>query len=335
MKKILKKWNSPEMKYIFPWLLFIISFLLMILQNHGTFYERTSESLFWLIKFGTPYLLFAMGAGLVLSTGGVDVSFVGVSALSGVLSAATFGVTKSITLSTMAGLVFGVISGVIVGLLISRRFAPSLLVSWAIGMIWFTLSVLISKHIHISKISSSVSGIELSNFPIFTNYPFTTAIVLFLLIQTLNYSGFTKKTRAIGANRDSSIYAGLNVTRIEFLVYIINATLAALAGIFWMSVLSRAQTEPFIGQEIIGIAIAVLGGTVMSGGYLNLFSIVASTFFYITLDKLTKSLNIGLTDEQHWVSITLAFVFIMVTLFFGKKINGTTTPVHIDRNTQN
>jgi ribose/xylose/arabinose/galactoside ABC-type transport system permease subunit len=335
MKNITKKWNSPDMKYIFPWLLFIISFTLMLIQNHGNFGQRTSESLNWLIIFGTPYLLFAMGAGLVLSTGGVDVSFVGVSALSGVLSAATFGLTNSIFLSTLSGLFFGIISGIIVGLLISKRFAPSLLVTWAIGMIWFTISVVISKHIKIDNVTTSVSGIELINFPKFINYPFTIALFLFILIQTLNYSGLTKKTRAIGANRDSAIYAGVNVTKTEFLVYIINSLLASIAGIFWMTVLDRAQTEPFIGQEIIGIAIAVLGGTVMSGGYLNLFSIVASTFFYITLEKLTKSVNIGIADEQHWVSIALAFVFLLVTLFFGKKINGTTTPVHIDRNTQN
>lgn len=343
MKDNFKKiWNSPEVKYYVPVVLLILSVVAALIFYKGNLFNGMNSLFESLIEFGIPYILFAIGAGIVLSTGGVDVSFIGVATISSILAAITFSVLKefcpiwlAIICSIIVALIIGVLSGWIVGKLVSIFNAPSLIVSWAIGSIWYTLGYVISKNLNIDSVSSSHNGITVDDFIKFMDYPFTLVFVLFALVHILNYAGITKKTMAVGANRDSATYSGVDVKKIELLSYIISGAFASLAGVIWMSTMNSAQVNQFRGEEILIIAIVVLGGTVMSGGFIRLWSVVFSAMFCVILNKTFIALHIGGDDGEQYIQIILAATFILITFLLGKKINGSTTSVQIDRNTKN
>ena len=82
------------------------------------------------------------------------------------------------------------------------------------------------------------------------------------------------------------------------------------------------------------MAISLLGGTVLNGGYLNLASVMAAAFFWANL-KLIE-VNVQTNDiPEEWqpyiTKLTFSLIIIVISLVLGKKLKGETTSIHTDQ----
>ena len=80
--------------------------------------------------------------------------------------------------------------------------------------------------------------------------------------------------------------------------------LSSLAGILLFYSQDKAGTTNLVNTELIAIAIAVIGGTSLSGGYVNSVSILYSTFFYVLLEMVV---NIWMNEPVFGVNISSLF----------------------------
>jgi ribose transport system permease protein len=84
----------------------------------------------------------------------------------------------------------------------------------------------------------------------------------FVLTRTI----FGRHVYATGGNAEAATLSGVNISRVQILVYTISGAMAALAGVILTSRLDSAQPTAGAGYELDAITAVVLGGTSLSGG---------------------------------------------------------------------
>src|SRR5699024_8810433 len=72
---------------------------------------------------------------------------------------------------------------------------------------------------------------------------------------------------AIGGSEQSAALMGLSVARTKLFIYLASGTLAGIAAVVYTARLGSAQNITGIGWELDAIAAAVIGGTLLTGGF--------------------------------------------------------------------
>lgn len=336
----MKFFLNPKIKYRIAPFLFILSLVIAISQKYlqGVDFSQALIGIYQHIGlFAIPYCLFGIGAGLVLAAGGVDLSSMGVATLSGVIFGVAYQAGVPILLCVLLGLTVGFIFGFFNGLIISLRSAPPLIFTWAVSIILFSLSRVISAGsiFNLKNISQpSPSGIDLTLLDMSTIPSSSLKYVIlfiFLIISILSFIGIVSKSIAIGSNRNNSVYYGVKVKSNIKLTYILSGMFSATAGIFLVFQDGAASTIGLRNQELIPIAIAVLAGTSLSGGYLNLISVFLASFFWANLDCIINSMKTIGNLQQEKLYFIFSVVIILIVTIFGKKISGETISVQVEQ----
>ncbi|MGY2082527.1 sugar ABC transporter permease [Blastococcus sp. SYSU DS0539] len=94
-------------------------------------------------------------------------------------------------------------------------------------------------------------------------------VVLLLLVLTfvLSRTTFGRHIYAVGGNAEAARRAGINVTRIRVMAFVISSSLAAISGILATSRLSSVTPDAGAGNTLLyAVGAAVIGGTSLFGG---------------------------------------------------------------------
>lgn len=324
--------DRPSVMYwIAPGLLVLTLTGLMLFNEHPTLALAAESISTRMLKEGIPLALLAIGAALVLSTGGVDISIAGVATAGGVAFATVWQLSASPYVAVACSLMVGGISGWCLGLLVNRNL-PSLIVSWSIGALWIIVALLVAES---GIVSGSTTGVTLP-VSVPPNYwrlggggLRIGVAALAVVILGVSFTNLPRKAKAIGANRDSAIYAGIRVKRTLTTVYALCGALAAMAGILLALVNNGARVTELAGLELTAIAVAILGGTVMTGGYLFLPSVAAAALFWTALQLGVQAAPLSfLDDKQHYAASGLfALIVLAVLLPLGRRLSGPTQTI--------
>ena len=218
----------------------------------------------------------ALGATLVIITGGIDLSVGSVMALIAVvamvfmkaLAAAGFG-PLAMPLALVGALACAGLIGLVNGLLIARVGLSPFVVT--LGM----LSVCRGLTYVVTKGRSQAPGGEgvdlfyaitngtLLGLPIPLVYLLVGAAVMGLV---LHHTALGRHIFAIGGNEKAAALTGVPVERVKVGVYVISSLLAGFAGILMSGWLGAAQANLATGYELTIIAAAVIGGANLAGG---------------------------------------------------------------------
>lgn len=209
--------------------------------------------------------IIAFGMTFVIITSGIDLSVGSVVALSGTLCAGLIGSGFNYAIAVIAGLAVGVLCGVINGFVISKTPIPPFIVTMAMMNIARGSSYIYSSGKPIrtpDDFGNFGNGFVLS-IPI----PVIVMVILMILcILLLSKSKFGRYVYAIGGNEEAAKFSGIDTKKVIWMVYILIAFLASIAGIITASRLYSGQPTVGQGMEMDVIAATVLGGTSMAGG---------------------------------------------------------------------
>ena len=89
-------------------------------------------------------------------------------------------------------------------------------------------------------------------------------ILLFWLI--LRFTAFGRHIYAVGGNAEAARRAGINVTRVRIIVFVLAAVLATIGGLLQVSQVDSATAQVNPTLLLNAIAIAVIGGVSLFGG---------------------------------------------------------------------
>lgn len=260
------------------------------------------------------YGVFSLGAGLVIISGGVDLSVGSLCALTGVLL--TLGVSEwhwSWPVAVGGGLLLAALLGAAHGWLVTRARLPPFIVTLCGLLIYRGAARYLAgdrttgfsgageieelRRIAAGRLFRltvpSESGAVREWFP---GLPAPFVILLILTVGlwfVLHRSVYGRYLFAVGRNEQAARFSGVNTRLVIASAYVIAGTLTGLAGIliaFYTNSVVPSNHGNF--YELYGIAAAVLGGCSLRGGEGSVPGIVIGTALLLVLQNLVNLLGI-------------------------------------------
>ena len=221
-----------------------------------------------------PVLIVALGMALVIGTEGIDLSVGAVMAMAAAVVPLYigYGLVPVLVIAIVVGAAVGAVNGSMVAFIGVQPIVATLSVMVA-GR---GLALLIANEQLKSVTDPSVLAIGRDSV-LGVPYSIIVAAVLVGGVAILvNRTTFGKQLIAVGGSRRAAELAGLPVKRILLLVYILSASLAAIAGVIGTARLG-ASVPSTLGNliELSAITAVVVGGTPLSGGQVKVLGTLA------------------------------------------------------------
>ena len=244
------------------------------------------------------YGVFSLGLGLVIITGGIDLSVGSLCALTGVILA--MGLTEWHWPWPVATLVVLGISGLLGlahGALVTRGRLQPFIVTLCGLLLYRGIARFIAGDS--TKGFSGAEGIEplrqFASGKIFgLPAPFAILIVLSIVMWfVLHRSIYGRYLLAVGRNEQAARFSGINTQLVIASAYVIAGLLTGISGImiaFYTNSVGPSNHGNF--YELYGIAAAVLGGCSLRGGEGSVIGIVIGTALLLVLQNLVNLLGI-------------------------------------------
>jgi ribose/xylose/arabinose/galactoside ABC-type transport system permease subunit len=259
-----------------------------------------------------------MGQVLVLMTAGLDLSVGAMIGLTAVLiaeSARADGPPLAIAL--IAAIIVATVVGITNGLLIARRRVPPFVATF--GML------ILLEGVRLAYTGGTASGgvpETLREFGqgTFLGLPWPAVTLLGLIALLTLFTRRTASGRGLvlsGANERMSVLSGVPVVRLKVLAYIIAASLAALAGVYFAAFIGYVDRFVGRGADLDSISAALIGGTLFSGGEGSFVRAAAGALLLVVLVNLIV-LN-GLPVEWQFVAKGLVLVAAVAIQTAGRR----------------
>ncbi|MGM9537940.1 MAG: ABC transporter permease [Candidatus Onthomonas sp.] len=275
-------------------------------------YAFTSSSLTWsgvmnILRHSAVIGILALGMGLICLTGEIDLSVGSMLAIVGGLAVVVFNMTNNILLTLLFALVLGGLLGLINGVLVGVVEMPAFIVTLATMLIYRSIAQYLCQHLpkelcgggsSVYKMDSGLSSYQ-------TLYGFgngkaaTVPVVgILLILMTVLFvylstcTKFGKKVYSIGSNQKAAGMAGINVSLVKTVVFVIAGVLVGAGAFLWIAM--NASCDPATtgnSYEMYAIAAVVLGGISMSGGRGKCLGILFGAMSYTIIDKIIVALK--------------------------------------------
>lgn len=163
------------------------------------------------------------------------------------------------------GLVIAICCGAFNGLLIAYARIPAFVVTIGTlaGYAGLAAGIAGSNDYIVNGFLANLAGATVVGVPV----PLIIlAVVALTLLVVLRYTTLGRRLRAIGVNPIAARYSGVDVRRYTFWTYVMSGLLAGVAALMYVGIVNSARSDFGTGYELQAIAIAVLGGTLFTGG---------------------------------------------------------------------
>lgn len=276
--------------------------------------------LFDILRASVVFSIMAFGLLPVIISGGVDISFVAISAMTSYAThmyLLSIGYDGGILLYFVIACTLGVLAGLINGLLVTRFNLLVFNVSLAMYTMWYgfvRFFIGSQRNHHLPAGSADFS----SRFLVVVENPFVGVTglhvtVLFVLgigiaiALLLKYTTLGRGIYAMGGSRDVAIRSGFNINNLTIFVLMLMGGIAAFAGVTFNLLSRYFDPTIFLGQELDVIAGIILGGASLSGGR---GSIIGSFMGVIVIQLIHRALILtGIPVEWQDLVVGILLVF--------------------------
>ena len=275
-----------------------------------------------LIQVGTDasfFAIMAVGATIVIISGGIDLSVGSIYALAGVAMAmalrhaaadapaTTF--LAGLTVAVGVGVVCGALNGLMVVGLRVHPFIITLGTMWILRGIAFVgsnaESILVPRTL--TDVAKASLGLTSSLYPV----PILTMIVVTAIGAVyLTRTVMGRHVFAIGGNPEASRFSGLRLPRIQTGVFVISGLTAGIAAFLGASFYGSASCVDATGYELYVIASAVVGGASLSGGKGSAVNAALGALLIVLIRQSIRTLHFD--QNYEWIIIGCATIVAVV-----------------------
>ncbi|MAT16255.1 MAG: ribose ABC transporter permease [Planctomyces sp.] len=276
--------------------------------------------------------IFALGAAIVIISGGIDLSSGSVIAFSGMICCSimlalapvdsagnpdTTNLGVGILLLAISGTLFvGLIIGTFHAWLITVIGLPPFVATLASLVGLRSLGRVLIQDINAAVTTSGSSTKIYISDPLFNDLgriwwvPLVVFLVLsFLLWLLMSRTQIGRHLYAMGGNEDAARLSGIRTDKQKWLAYCIGSVTASIAGILYCSYVGEANPESAgMGYELNAIAAAVIGGCSLTGGIGTITgTMLGALFLRVVIDSVAKTVK-GSPDEFEGLIVGLLVV---------------------------
>lgn len=320
--------------------------LTICLDKNRTYLVEPERNLYELLRHASMLGILALGASVVIISGGIDLSVGSVIAFSGTICASLLmalapAEAPGIPLTTH--LPWWVLAVAFVGTMLTAFLIGSLH-TWLITVVRLppfvaTLASLVGlrsfARVLIPNVTKAISGQENSQIYLYNDLflklgdDWRIPLVIFAVLAFVTWVLLTRTVTgrhlyAMGGNEAAARLSGIRTERLKWLAYCYGSMTAAVSGILYTSYTSFADpTTMGIGYELDAIAAAVVGGCSLAGGVGTLTGVaLGALFLRVVIDAVNKTVT-SKPDEYQGLIVGL-LVVLAVTLNEFRSQRGVT-----------
>jgi ribose/xylose/arabinose/galactoside ABC-type transport system permease subunit len=265
------------------------------------------------------FAIMAVGATIVIISGGIDLSVGSVYALAGVTTAmvlrslgpldpaAAFAIGLAVSLGI--GLACGAINGGLVVGLGVHPFIITLGTMWIVRGIAFVASnaesILLPPSL--TRVAKASLGLGDALYPV----PMIVMVLVagvgtLFLMQTVG----GRRVFAVGGNEEASRFSGVPIGRVKIAVFVLSGLTAGLAAFMGASFYGSASCADASGYELYVIASAVVGGASLSGGKGSAAGALLGAVLIVLIRQSIRTLHFD--QNYEWIIIGCAIIIAVV-----------------------
>lgn len=294
----MKKINFKEYAWVWPLLGSLVLWIVASLISHGVSFKL----LFLNATLASFLALLGLGQMTVIASGdgSIDLSMPYVLTLSAYVSAAVMNggnahLIEGIALALAVSLAVGVLNGVMIAFLR----IPAIITTLATGYIVYTVLLQISA----SKVGAYAASPGLQGF-VHTQVDGLSAVVVLavaagvVLLWLVRSSVFGRRLLAMGQSRPAAKLAGIPVSRMMLMNFLVSALMGALSGLLLGAFDGGAFVNMGNAYLLTSIGAVVIGGTLISGGKASVVGTLGGALLLtliVTVLELSK-IAIGFQD---------------------------------------
>ena len=234
-----------------------------------------------ILKYSSIYGIAAVGAAIVIISGGVDLSPGAVIALAGVVAGQRFVAAQwPLAASVATGLAVGAAAGAMNALLVVVARLPPFIATLGVMGIARGTAFIITEGRYFDVSAYVPADWHVIGIPLDWIAP-VLMIALALLFQLLmTRFQWGRAVFAVGGNETAALFSGVAIGAVKASVYVIAGSLAALSGVALTVVQGQGKADLATGYELDIIASAVVGGASLSGGRGSVVGAVLGTLIF-------------------------------------------------------
>ena len=247
------------------------------------------------LTFGTFYALVAMGQMFVitLGPGNVDLSIPATMTLAGTIAMKTMDgaeamIPVGLALAVATGLVVGVVN---FGLIWLLRIPP-IIATLSSSFIFQSTAIWWNRGLRVKPptLLGDIATTNVAGVPVLAVVVVLIAVVLHVVLARTR---FGRAVTAIGQNQRAAHLAGVPVERVRFQTYVMCAVFASLCGFLLAAFSGGAALN--MGEEYLltSIAVVVIGGTSVAGGFGNVPGLWGAAMFLFLLVTMLNTYGLG------------------------------------------
>ena len=253
---------------------FILAIIVAIFGTLSSEYFLTTNNITQIFVQSSVTVLIGMGEFFAILVAGIDLSVGAILALSGMVTAKLM----------LAG-VDPFFAALIGGCLVNWTGLHPFIITLGTNAIFRGITLVISdansvygfSFDFVNFFAASVLGI-----PVPVIFSLIVAVILWFLTTRMRLG---RNIYALGGNKNSAFYSGIDVKFHILVVFIISGVCAGLAGVVSTARLGAAEPLAGMGFETYAIASAIIGGTSFFGGKGRIFSVVIGGLIIGTINN--------------------------------------------------
>lgn len=302
----------------------LMIFLLLLLTSAalglGTETFLTSTNLLNVAIYVSWFAIAALGVGMAIIVGGIDLSVASVMALAGLICAMAADAGLPLPAAIMLGLLSGLLVGLLNGGLVARfRLPPFIVTLGTMGLArGITLGLTNGAPVRDLPASFRLLGQgQLALGPLALPLPVLWMLLLAALVSLLlHQTVLGRYIYTVGRHERALQAVGVPTGQVKLLTYALSGLLAALGGIVMTAKLGVAAPMAASGYELDIIAAAVIGGASLFGGEGTVTGIILGT----VLMQIARNglVLLGLPTFWQWLTIG-AMILLVILLDFWRR----------------
>jgi D-allose transport system permease protein len=297
----------------------ILLLIVILLSALSPQYFMTATNLTQVALQSSITILMATGEFFTILIAGIDLSVGSIIALTGLVTAKLLVAGVPVWIAILAGTVMtGALLGAINGLLVNGTGLHPFIITLGTQAIYRGFTLVFSNARPVfgfpSSFTDTVAG-WIWKIPVPVIIAALFAVLMAFVTQRTKMG---RNFYAIGGNRNSAFYSGINVKLHVLIVFIISGVASGVAGMVTIARLGAAEPLAGVSSELYAIASAIIGGTSFFGGVGKIFGVAMGG---LILGVINNGLNILTvpTFYQQIVTGTLIIGAVFIDNLFARK----------------
>ena len=260
----------------------------------------------------------AIGQLMIIVTGGIDLSVGSSLALSGMSAALLNQYNPGIPvfMIILISIAIGLLLGSINGLLVSQAKIPPIITTLGTMSIYRGLVFVLCGGTWVSahEMTEAFRVFPRRSFLGISSLIYISILIVILFLIFLNLTRTGREIYGVGGNKIASQYVGVNLKKIQYIVFTLCGGITGLAGFLWVSRYAAAQSETAIGFELQTIAACVIGGVSITGGSGTIIGVVLGAFFMGIVYNALTMINVSPFWQMAIQGFIILFAIIINTV---------------------